>query len=312
MKEKFYINYTEKGSKYPVAMEQTSRKMLYLHKVKEDEEPQIETNKYEFNFKDYEKAFKELDIKGKQKHSILAKLENSYFNDNNDEEDETMKQLLKLVKEEENKKFKASEKLIPVLRKNWFDVVYINGGSGAGKTKYLVKMVNAYLQTLSKKEKPNVYLISKKSKDEMIDKGIKGIVRIDVDTFIDNPVSIDEVEEKSIVILDDFEGYENNKKLFSQIIGFLNDLMTMGRTKLFKIFIISHLPSFGRNSTLTFIEASIFVFFPTRTSMSSLQYILQNKVGYPQSEIKKFEGMKRVVVFKHPKMYISGKYLNFV
>lgn len=311
MTEKYYFDYDEKNSRYPIAVEQDTAKYVYLHKNKENEAPNKNKNKYEFNFKDYESLIKSKGIKGKQKHQILQKLENKYF-DEGDSEDEQYNDLHQAVEETENKKFKAKHKLIPILRRNWFDVVYINGGSGAGKTKFLVKMVNAYIKSLPKKEKPEIFLISKKEKDAMIDDNIKKVQRIDVNTFLDEPMKIEELPDKSIIILDDYEGYETNRPLFKLIIGFLNDLMTMGRTKLLKIFIISHLPSFGKDSTLTFIEASWFVFYPTRTSYSSLEYVLNKKIGWEIKDIKKIKNMKRVVICKFPRMFIHDKFIESI
>lgn len=306
--EQYYFDYEEKNSRYPIAVEQETNKYIYLHKNKDEEKQKTIKNKYEFNFKDYEELIKSKGIKGKQKHQVLQKLENKYFNDEGD--DEHFGDLYNASEAIEEKKFKAKKKLIPVLRKNWFDVVYINGGSGAGKTKYLVKMVNAYIKTLTKKEKPEIFLISKKDKDVMIDDNVKGVQRIDVNTFLEDPMKVEELPDKSIIILDDYEGYESNKPLFKLIIGFLNDVMTMGRTKFLKIFIISHLPSFGKDSTLTFIEASWFVFYPTRTSYSSLEYVLHKKVGWEISDIRKIKDMKRVIIRKFPKMFIYDKFIE--
>ena len=137
--EQYYFDYEEKNSRYPIAVEQETNKYIYLHKNKDEEKQKTIKNKYEFNFKDYEELIKSKGIKGKQKHQVLQKLENKYFNDEGD--DEHFGDLYNASEAIEEKKFKAKKKLIPVLRKNWFDVVYINGGSGAGKTKYLVKMV---------------------------------------------------------------------------------------------------------------------------------------------------------------------------
>jgi hypothetical protein len=311
MDAKITIDYKERGSKFPVAVEFGTTDYLYLHKRKQDkEEEKPIKNRYDLKFKDYEEAIKRNGIKGKEKHSVMEHLEEMYFS--NIQGDDKYKDLQKIVEEKEGKKFKAKKKLIPVLRKNWFDVVYINGRSGAGKTKFLVRMVNAYLKTLTKKEKPEIYLISKKEKDAMIDDNIKGIQRLDVNTFLEEPMTIDEIPDKSVIIFDDYEQYEPDRPLFKLIIGFLNDLMTMGRTKLLKIFIISHLPTFGKDSTLTFIEASWFVFYPTKTAYSSLEYVLNKKVGWELNEIKKIKGLKRVVVNKDNKFIIYDKFVELI
>jgi flagellar biosynthesis GTPase FlhF len=150
MDAKITIDYKEKGSKFPVAVEFGTTDYLYLHKRKQDkEEEKPIKNRYDLKFKDYEEAIKRNGIKGKEKHSVMEHLEEMYFS--NIQGDDKYKDLQKIVEEKEGKKFKAKKKLIPVLRKNWFDVVYINGRSGAGKTKFLVRMVNAYLKTLTKK-----------------------------------------------------------------------------------------------------------------------------------------------------------------
>lgn len=311
--DKYFVDYTKKDSKNILAVEENTNNYIYLHKLPEGGTfPKCE-NKYNFDLKEYVEIFKKYNIKYKDRLQILQKLEDYYFNDKNinEEQEENIRDLFEFAVENECKKFKADRKLIPVLKPNWFDCVYINGGSGAGKTNFLVKMVNAYLNSLPKKDKPEVFLISKKEKDEMIDKGIKGIKKIDPMTFLEEPMTVEELPLKCIVILDDYEGYKSDPKLFKLIYAFIDDIMTMGRTKLLKLFMISHLPSFGQQSTLTFIEASYFIFYPTRTNFSSLDYILKKKLGLDKESINKVKNMKRIIIQKYPKILLHDKIIQF-
>lgn len=323
----YYANYNEKGSKYPFAMELNSHKVLYLHKKKEEESDSEEIekmpkNKYDFDIREYEKMLKDAGIKGKKRELLLLEFEEEYFN-NTKNINSQYNDIYKKIVENENRKFKAKEKLIPVLRKNWFQVSVLQGKSGAGKTKYLIRMINAYLMQLGKKEKPNIFLISKKESDEMIDNGkkdsknkldkgllSKGMERIDVETFLEKPMLASEIPEKSIIVFDDFEGFQNNKKLFSLIIGFLNDLCTMGRTNLYKIFIITHQPTFGKDSTIMFMELHWYNCCPHGTPPASLEYILEKKIGITKENRKKVEKFDRVFVDKDTMLCIHNKYIE--
>lgn len=323
-----YVNYNEKGSKHPIAMEYESHRMLYLHKRKDedsDSEPDLfPKNVYDFNIRDYERILKEAGVKGKKRELLLMDFENQYFN-NTQTVNSQYSDIYKQVAENESKKFKAHQKLIPVLRKDWFDVVLIQGKSGAGKTKSLIRMVNAYKMQLNKKEKPDIYLISKKESDDMIDngkagsknkldRGLKqqGMERIDVETFLEKPMVASEIPDKSIIIFDDFEGYQNNKKLFALIIGFLNDLATMGRTKLVKIFIITHQSTFGKDSSVMFIELSWYVCCPFKTPPASLDYVLERKIGISKEARKRVEKLNRIFVDKNSTMCLHGKYCEYL
>lgn len=311
--DKYFIDYEEKDAVKSVAVEKDSHKNLYLHKLKDNTLPKLNKKKYDFLLSDYEKLIKKLDIRPRQYLSVLRNLENWYFNgvelDNN--EDGKYDSLMNLVEQNELKKLKADRKLIPTFKKDWFDVIYINGGSGAGKTKFLVSLVNTYVHSLKKKDKPEIFLVSKKAQDAMIDKNIKGVQKIDPYSLLEEPMTIDELPDKSILIFDDFEGYQSEPKLFKLIMSFLNDLITMGRTKLLKVFIITHQPSFGKQSTLIFMESTYYVFYPSRSSFNSLEYMLTNKLGMSKNDIDLVKNLKRVTISKYPKYMIYDKYIKF-
>lgn len=303
----YYFDAKKEGALYPVGVEKANAKqIIYLHKGTKGNK-----QKYNFSYTDYETLINSNGIKGRNKQFILKKLEEAYFKDldtsNMELEDDNFKALYRTVKENEDKKSKyvAHGKIIPLLKPDWFNVVYINGASGAGKSKIAVRMINEYKKS---HKKANVYLISKKDSDKMIDQ-IKGINRIDVESFSEDPIDVSEFESRDVIIFDDFEGYQTNKVLFKQIIGLMNDLMTMGRTKLLQVFIITHLPTFGRDSSLIFQEMTYAIIYPTSCSYHSLKFLLKDKIGLDTQQINVIKSMrsKYVVINKtFPRYVISG------
>jgi hypothetical protein len=310
----YYFDDKKPGALYPIGVEKNNAKsIIYLHKGNQN----MNRPKYNFSYGEYEKEIKKNGIKGRNKNVILKKLEEAYFRDLDLEqmetEDPNFRSLFAHVKEHEDKKSKyvADSKIIPILRPDWFNVVYINGASGSGKTKICVKMVMEY-KKLNKKA--NVYLISKKEQDKMIDQ-IKGIERIDVTTFLKDPMTVAELSDKDVIIFDDFEGYATNKPLFKEIVGFMNDLMTMGRTKLLQVFIITHVPTFGKESSLIFQEMTYAVIYPTSMSYHALKFLLQSKIGFDTDQINAVKKMKSkyvVINRSFPRYVISGNQCELV
>ena len=286
--------------------------IIYLHKGQADKK-----TKYNFSYKDYDKEISKNGIKGRQKQYILNKLEKAYFENAGDDalllEDEGFRKLYRYVQQEEEKKSKYvfDSKIIPMLREKYFNVAYFNGPSGGGKTKLAVKVIQEYL---SKHKKSEVFLISKKEKDVTIDQ-IKKLKRLDVKTFVEDPISIDEFPDGSVIVFDDFEGYESDKALYKQIIGFMNDCLTMGRTKLLQIIIITHSSALGRASSLIFQEASLIVLYPLSMSHHSMKYILGEKVGLDTQQIKYIKNLKSkwiAINKKYPRFLISGREIELM
>lgn len=314
----YYFDTEYDGKAIPVAIEKKDKnEVVYLHKIKHKN---IGTNKrhYNFNFSEYEKIIKQMGFKRSKKNEALKYLEEYYFD--NIEPDDEYKQLYDIVKEKEDKKqtFIANSKLGVLLRPNWYECIYINGPSGSGKSKIIVQIVNDYLEYLKNmkiKPKPEIYLISKKQSDKMIDQ-IKGIKRIDENTIVDEPITLDEIPDKSIWIFDDWEQFKNDKILYRCVVSFLNDLITMGRTKLIKVFIITHSASMGSLSSLFFQEMTHLISYPRTCSYHSLKLLLQDKVGLDIEEIKIIKNMtsKYVVIHKGSpcRFVISGDKIELI
>lgn len=285
-----YFSNESKGAKYPIAVEMDSDKYVYIHKKKDSEEDTIDVH-------EYERFLKSQGVSVRDRYLLMQQ----HFEDT-------------------SSRFKASQKLVPVLRRNYFDVVHITGRSGAGKTKTVIRMVNAYCNTLSKKEQPDIFLISIKDNDVMIDSGNpknkrkldrgllkRGMQRVDVETFLEQPLKISEVPDHSIIIFDDYEQYASNKKLFALIQSFLNNLITLGRTKFFKVFIISHNYTLGKDSTLTFIEATWFVVNPSKMPSYVVEALLMKKIGLSRNTINRIKGLKRLYLQKNDMIGIWDK-----
>ena len=310
----YYFDEKRAGSVCAVGVEKNDPDaIIYLHKGTNKNK-----KKYNFNYVDYEKEIKKSGVKRREKQYILSKLEDVFFENMNESDiedgNEGFKNLYKHVKENEEKKSKfiADSKIIPMIRDDWFNVVFINGPSGAGKSKIAVNMVQQYLKH---NKKIDVFLVSKKSSDKTIDQ-IKRIKKLDVETFLDDPITIDEFPDKSVIIFDDFEQFETtNKKLYVAIMGLLKDLVTLGRTKLLQVFIITHSSAIGRGSTLLYSEAQWLVLYPLANSYHSLKLVLQDKVGLDMTQIKYIKNLKSKYVVIHksfPRFLISGDTIEFI
>jgi hypothetical protein len=296
----FYFDDNKTNSEYPVAISKDDD-IIYLHKDKKDK-AKIPKKKYDLDYKPYEKLINE-NYKGKEKRKILLKFQEAYFNNFEEENlgmmDDKFKNVYKHIKtNEDNKsKFTTDTKLKTVLKFDWFDVIYITAPSGAGKTKIIVSMIDTYFNMYYKKKKPPVIVISKKIEDEMLDK-IKNI-RLDPSTFIEDPIKMDEIEKESIIIFDDFESYENEPYIYNAILSFLTDIITMGRTKKLKVFIVLHGLLKPKIQSLIYNEMTYLILYPNSSSYSTIKRLLEQKVGLDIKKINEIKNLKSKYLIIH-------------
>jgi hypothetical protein len=131
----------------------------------------------------------------------------------------------------------------------------------------------------------------------MLDK-IKNI-RLDPSTFIQDPIKMDEIEKESIIIFDDFESYENEPYIYNAILSFLTDIITMGRTKKLKVFIVLHGLLKPKIQSLIYNEMTYLILYPNSSSYSTIKRLLEQKVGLDIKKINEIKNLKSKYLIIH-------------
>ena len=143
--------------------------------------------KIEFNQEDYADLLKKYTDEN-EKQEIIKLLEDKFYKSAGVPKSEKTIDKIEL----DDGKFK----IMPV---NKFQVFYIYGASGSGKS-YIARDIAEAYHMLNPKN--GVFLISKLSEDDTLDKS-KFIKRVKVDTFIEDKPDVVEFSD-SLVIIDDY------------------------------------------------------------------------------------------------------------
>ena len=164
------------------------------------------------------------------------------------------------------------------------DVIMVGGKSGSGKSHIARNFAIRYHELYPDRK---IYLFSFLKEDNTIDT-IKSIVkRIKADLLDDPDYQCDIKDfERSLVIIDDVEGYERtNKKIFNAIQSVIDMIATMGRHTQSSIMVCSHLLSDYKRTRLFLGEAQQFVTFMHGVSQKQIYGLLCGYAGVDQSEV---------------------------
>ena len=132
---------------------------------------------------------------------------------NEDNIDENQEALKRIRLNDENEDF------IPIITTfedhKQVDRVYVCGETGTGKTSFICLYANIFHK---KYPKAKIFLISSKTKDDLIDK-YKFINRIDIDeSIVSEPITLDDLggrSKQTLVIFDDIEDFKNKKMQYN-------------------------------------------------------------------------------------------------
>jgi hypothetical protein len=152
-----------------------------------------------------------------------------------------------------------------------FETLFICGQSGSGKSTVCLHYCQHYKKLFPKND---IYLVSSLDKDETLDK-LKSIIRLDINTFITDPPSIDEFEN-SLVVFDDFETLEHtDKKLYKAITALMSQLISKGRHKNCRSVVIRHRfqNSGDKTGQLLISEATKYIVYPKTCSQANLKLL---------------------------------------
>jgi Cdc6-like AAA superfamily ATPase len=271
-------------------------KKIYL--CEKDDKKKIQ-KKRELNYEKYKTELKSFNPRERTK--VLNLMEKAYNNDYDVDDilEENYKPLYKTIKNEEDKtsSFQLEDgKMMPVFFKDdkKFQCFYIVGACGSGKSTIALNLAEQYHKDFPNNE---IILISKLDSDETLDK-LKCIIRIPINSFIEQPPEINE-EKDALFIFDDYESFPKN--IYDKVIQFINDIVTMGRHNRLKIILCHHNVTNYKATRLTLSEATNFVVFGASASHSSLKYLFGTKLGLTNEQIKEIKSLKSrwVSVYVH-------------
>lgn len=152
-----------------------------------------------------------------------------------------------------------------------FECLFIVGQSGSGKSTVVLNYATLYKKLFPKND---IYLISSLEEDETLDK-LKDIVRLNIETFVEDPPTIDEFTN-SLVIFDDFETLEHtDKKLYKAITALMTQLISKGRHKNVRSAVVRHRfqNSGDKSGQLLISEATKYIVYPKTCSQSNLKLL---------------------------------------
>ena len=258
----------------------------------------------------------ELDLKSlpkSERPKIRKMLEDAFLKGYKEEdiENESAKPLYKKILDNEAKtdKFIVHDgKITVVPRKDMFQLFYLCGACGSGKSHMALNIAKNYKKIYPKRE---VYLISKLKEDATLDKG-KFIKRINVETFLNEPPTIEEFSD-SLVIMDDYESFE--KTLYNAVIKLIDDIASMGRHHNINMICCQHNFTNYKSTRLMLNEMTHVIVYPSSASNKSLKYLLGTYCGLDSKQIQEVKKAKSryCVIHRHnPNFMITEDEIRFI
>lgn len=178
---------------------------------------------------------------------------------------------------------------------NGFDVIYLCGAMGQGKTYQCCRIGEMYRRIYPEN---NIYIFSQKISDPSFDdsKTLKGRrIHID-DKFINKEIDIVKSCEfhNSMLIFDDFMSFAN-KHVIKKICDLLIQCITLGRQYKIYTVITSHLFYTCKNRDLymNLYNETQKIFWFRGVNAYQLRYVLKNYWGYSNRQIEKFINFDR-------------------
>jgi hypothetical protein len=203
--------------------------------------------------------------------------------------------------------------VVPTIKKNQNERLYIAGPSGSGKSTYVADYIAQHIKLIN--PDVTIYIFSSVKYDKLLDERFGDrIVRVDMDNedCFNDPFDPEEFETGAIVLFDDVDKIKLPKVRVS-IFMLRENLLETSRHYGLTIISTSHqLSNYARTRTLL-NEATSVTFFPKHAG--GLHYIknyLQKHMGFNQVEIKRClmlsKNSRWISVYRsHPKYVISAK-----
>lgn len=182
---------------------------------------------------------------------------------------------------------------VPQMIENQREAIYINGPSGAGKTSFTARYVQAYHATHPKNL---VWIISQKDEDPAYDKLGAYVKRIPLDReFRDGDPLGPSDFENSLVIFDDVEAIPD-KKMSEAVYALKNNLLTTGRSKGINIIICTHIAMNHEKTKVDLTECDSYLIF-RQASAYHTKRLLKTYVGLDTKTIDRIYSIPSRWVF---------------
>ena len=212
-------------------------------------------------------------------------------------------------------KGRSSFQPVPILEDNQIERLYISGASGSGKSFYLSKWLKEFVKLKGNKDVP-IYLFSTVEYDEALDDPfedqlIRVLDEIDEEEFVNDPPSLDDYEEGSVLVFDDIMKV-SNARLRITLLSILNSLQEIARHKKLTLITTSHIISDYHATRTVLNEATAITVFPRYAGgLAGVRDYLKRKIGMSPHEIKKFLGLSKnsrwVSLYKRTNMFVISQ-----
>lgn len=195
---------------------------------------------------------------------------------------------------------------MPVLDLKTSKRIYVTGSSGSGKTFWLTQFIK-----LNRLKGQQVYLFSPFINEGL--PGVKNLIDVNISDFEEEnqrPFSDEDVQDGSIVVLDDIESHRTHKK---QLIEIRNILLERARHRSISIITVSHNPMQGQTTKQSLRECNYFVVF--RNNERDTRNLLDKYCNMSKELIDELlESMCRYLFISRdvPKYCISNNFVRLI
>jgi len=197
---------------------------------------------------------------------------------------------------------------------NGFDVVYICGAMGSGKSYFVCEYAQQYRRLCPKN---SIHVFSQKTSDPSLNRcdDLKLNYNVLDKDFLDKPIDITNCKRfhNSLIIFDDFMSF-SDKKITETIINLILQCITLGRQYNISTVITSHL-FYGFNNKTLYMniqnECRKLVWFNNSVNKYQLRRVLNQYWGYTQREITgfmRYDTKSRYTMINRNPQYIMTRY----
>lgn len=185
---------------------------------------------------------------------------------------------------------------------------YICGMSESGKSWISRMLIDNYHSLFPKR---SIYVISSLKQDETLDESKKLFTRINYETFMEEPPTVEEFSDDgagSLILFDDYDTIKG--KVGAVLQTFIDQCCQMGRHQNITTIMSTHFLTNYKLSSIKLAESNYFVVFPRNTPTKKLSYLLETYASLEESQVKEIKKMGKtsrwVMVSRvYPKYAIS-------
>jgi hypothetical protein len=263
-----------------------------------------------------EDTMKEMKIKLRERLGLLMKIEELFESGKKPEDvvsdDKRIVELYKtLFGHSENETFLKADfgssfEIMPNQDENKTSRYYIAGMTESGKSYVAKTIINNYHSTFPERK---VYCISKLKSDETLDSCDVELIRINPETFLEDPPTLEEFEDDGngcLIVFDDYDGFKG--KLGNILQTFIDDTVQMGRHHNISCILCTHHLTNYKTSAIKLSECNYYVIFPHGSTSKKLSYLLDSYAGIDEKNIKMIKKMGRwILVSRTYPQYVIGE-----